>query len=209
MPNRPKATCLTQKQGSTDILNADDSELDLAPMKDGAQPHNGFNALDPSGIPSDDGTPLGLPDFSPDSPSYVIAPTAAANGELSHLPHHVQSLHHSTNPHHHHNHLHHSSNASNHNSNGSNIFYHNNFDPSMTSSATSNTNSVGSSFDQFEAGHSRSNSSQTSSSRISTGFNSLPSHSRQGSADSENTANSRLVCAIIKRNRRELPALSH
>lgn len=96
--------------------------------------------------------------------------------------------------------------SSTHNGNGSSAFtYHfdhtgsgtvpnNNGLPSMTSSATSNTNSVGSAgFDPFETGHSRSNSSQTSSSRISctTGFNSLPSHSRQGSADSENTGNTR------------------
>lgn len=70
----------------------------------------------------------------------------------------------------------------------SNPFYH--MDP-MTSSATSNTNSVGSAFEPFETGHSCSNSSQTSSSRMSAGYNSLPSHSRQGSADSENNVNSR------------------
>ena len=65
----------------------------------------------------------------------------------------------------------------------------------MTSSATSFTNSVGSStaydnssYEPNNGNHSRSNSSQTSSSRISTGFNSLPSHSRQGSADSEVTS---------------------
>ncbi|KAF7496512.1 hypothetical protein SSS_08021 [Sarcoptes scabiei] len=58
----------------------------------------------------------------------------------------------------------------------------------LTSSATSNNTTYSSSnFDTFEPIHSRSNSSQTSSSRVSaTGFNSLPTHSRQNSADSDN-----------------------
>lgn len=176
---RPKATCLTQKQGSTDILNADVSELDLRPSRPGSDgstdvshPHlNGLSHSPPSGIPD-----LGIPDLgSPPGTGNVIL----ANGELSLL--HLTQQHHSTNPP--------NSATSAHNSNGSAFTYH--FDPSMTSSATSNTNSVGSNFDPFETGHSRSNSSQTSSSRISTGFNSLPSHSRQGSADSENTGNAR------------------
>lgn len=64
----------------------------------------------------------------------------------------------------------------------------------LTSSATSNnTTNSSSNFDTFDpSNHSRSNSSQTNLSRISaTGFNSLPTHSRQGSADSEQTNNTR------------------
>lgn len=184
---RPKATCLTQKQGSTDILNADVSELDLRPSRPGSDgstdvshPHlNGLSHSPPSGIPD-----LGIPDLgSPPGTGNVIL----ANGELSLLQ--LTQQHHSTNPPP-------NSASSAHNSNGSAFTYH--FDPSMTSSATSNTNSVGSNFDPFETGHSRSNSSQTSSSRISTGFNSLPSHSRQGSADSENTGNARYVYLCLR-----------
>lgn len=64
----------------------------------------------------------------------------------------------------------------------------------LTSSATSNnTTNSSSNFETFDpANNSRSNSSQTNLSRISaTGFNSLPTHSRQGSADSEQNNNAR------------------
>ncbi|KAH9398220.1 hypothetical protein TYRP_019229 [Tyrophagus putrescentiae] len=233
----PKATCLTQKQGSTDVLNAGDgSELEsLGPRKadsgggGGHRHHNG--GLAPSGIVDLGGSGGG---GLPGGPSVIFG----ANGELSHSNQHQHSPSSSSSGHpghHHHHHLHHhhqhsgavtplpSTTSSTHNNNsnsccgggvnggGSAFTYHfdhhnsgggsgsgailNNGLPSMTSSATSNTNSVGSGagFDPFETGHSRSNSSQTSSSRISctTGFNSLPSHSRQGSADSENTGNAR------------------
>lgn len=179
----PKATCLTQKHGSTDILL--DSDIDL-PIK---QEHmNGGNMTADHHHNHHLKTGIG--------PINVIGGIDTSNS-VHHPNHHSQaSQQHQAPPtsiHHHSNLI----NSSNHNSNGSNFFY--NFDP-MTSSATSNTNSVGSTFDPFETGHSRSNSSQTSSSRISTGFNSLPSHSRQGSADSENPSNSRHPSVEIKFN---------
>nr|XP_027195877.1 uncharacterized membrane protein DDB_G0293934-like isoform X2 [Dermatophagoides pteronyssinus] len=74
----------------------------------------------------------------------------------------------------------------------SSITSNNTTNSASVSSSNNNNNNNNNSFDPFfEPQHSRSNSSQTSSSRISatTGFNSLPTHSRQGSADSEQNTN--------------------
>ncbi|OTF70369.1 EEIG1 N-terminal domain containing protein, partial [Euroglyphus maynei] len=102
-----------------------------------------------------------------------------------------------------------SSNCSNGDRN-SHIFTSHDLTSSITSNNTTNSASASSSnnnnnsFDPFSEPpqHSRSNSSQTSSSRISatTGFNSLPTHSRQGSADSEQNTNTNRYTNEIKFN---------